>query len=169
MGTATAFLSGEKEHGNPTMWPWWKSAGWQRNVGRNTTIVKLQFTNSSKWHCFSETQHEICGKACTGNRTQCDCFFPAAACFYLAHSPGRAGMPCTRGNGMATLQGIDAELLEHRDAIGSDMCPQHLNMSQDTRFPIVGWGLFATACGPQPDMNAICLGYAARLARTNLA
>ena len=149
-GLATAFYLA-KEHGIhnvAVVEKGWIGSG---NVGRNTTIVRSNYELRPNALFYEHSMKLWEGLSQVLNY---NVMFSQRGVLYLAHSPGELDAHATRGNAMR-LHGIDAELLD-RDAIARYV-PQ-LDMSQDTRFPIVG-GLLQPRAGTARH-DAIAWGYA---------
>ncbi|MEE8307716.1 MAG: sarcosine oxidase subunit beta family protein [Gammaproteobacteria bacterium] len=121
------------------------------NVGRNTTIVRSNYLLCAnarfyEWSMklWENLSHEL----------NYNVMFSQRGVLNLAHTPSQLDAFARRGNAMR-LNAIDAELLE-RDEIAK-LVP-NLDLSDDTRFPIIG-GLFQPRGGTVRH-DAVAWGYA---------
>lgn len=149
-GLATAFYLA-KEHGIhnvAVVEKGWIGSG---NVGRNTTIVRSNYElrPNALFYEYSMKLWEGLSQVLNYN-----VMFSQRGVLNLAHSPGELDVFATRGNALR-LHGIDAELLDRNEV--ARFVPQ-LDMSAETRFPIVG-GLLQPRAGTARH-DAIAWGYA---------
>lgn len=149
-GLATAFYLA-KEHGIhnvAVVEKGWIGSG---NVGRNTTIVRSNYElrPNALFYEYSMKLWEGLSQVLNYN-----VMFSQRGVLNLAHSPGELDAFATRGNALR-LHGIDAELLDRNEV--ARFVPQ-LDMSAETRFPIVG-GLLQPRAGTARH-DAIAWGYA---------
>ncbi|MCR9235689.1 MAG: sarcosine oxidase subunit beta family protein [Alphaproteobacteria bacterium] len=149
-GLATAFYLA-KEHGIhnvAVVEKGWIGSG---NVGRNTTIVRSNYELRPNALFYEHSMRLWEGLSQVLNY---NVMFSQRGVLNLAHSPGELDAFATRGNALR-LHGIDAELLDRNEV--TRFVPQ-LDMSAETRFPIVG-GLLQPRAGTARH-DAIAWGYA---------
>lgn len=149
-GLATAFYLA-KEHGIhnvAVVEKGWIGGG---NVGRNTTIVRSNYELRPNALFYEHSMKLWEGLSQVLNY---NVMFSQRGVLNLAHSPGELDAFATRGNALR-LHGIDAELLDRNEV--ARFVPQ-LDMSAETRFPIVG-GLLQPRAGTARH-DAIAWGYA---------
>lgn len=149
-GLATAFYLA-KEHGIhnvAVVEKGWIGSG---NVGRNTTIVRSNYELRPNALFYEHSMRLWEGLSQVLNY---NVMFSQRGVLNLAHSPGELDAFATRGNALR-LHGIDAELLDRNEV--ARFVPQ-LDMSAETRFPIVG-GLLQPRAGTARH-DAIAWGYA---------
>lgn len=149
-GLATAFYLA-KEHGIhnvAVVEKGWIGGG---NVGRNTTIVRSNYELRPNALFYEHSMRLWEGLSQVLNY---NVMFSQRGVLNLAHSPGELDAFATRGNALR-LHGIDAELLDRNEV--ARFVPQ-LDMSAETRFPIVG-GLLQPRAGTARH-DAIAWGYA---------
>ncbi|WP_306256860.1 sarcosine oxidase subunit beta family protein [Pararhizobium sp. IMCC21322] len=149
-GLATAFYLA-KEHGIhnvAVVEKGWIGSG---NVGRNTTIVRSNYERRPNALFYEHSLKLWEGLSQVLNY---NVMFSQRGVLNLAHSPGELDAFATRGNALR-LHGIDAELLDRNEV--ARFVPQ-LDMSAETRFPIVG-GLLQPRAGTARH-DAIAWGYA---------
>lgn len=149
-GLATAFYLA-KEHGIhnvAVLEKGWVGSG---NVGRNTTIVRSNYELRANALFYEHSMKLWEGLSQVLNY---NVMFSQRGVLNLAHSPGELDSFAIRGNALL-LNGVDAKLLD-RDEVAK-FAPQ-LDMSQETRFPIVG-GLLQPRGGTARH-DAVAWGYA---------
>lgn len=149
-GLATAFYLA-KEHGIhnvAVVEKGWIGSG---NVGRNTTIVRSNYGLRPNALFYEHSMRLWEGLSQVLNY---NVMFSQRGVLNLAHSPGELDAFATRGNALR-LHDIDAELLDRNEV--ARFVPQ-LDMSAETRFPIVG-GLLQPRAGTARH-DAIAWGYA---------
>jgi len=121
------------------------------NVARNTTIVRSNYlhTANARFYDWSLKLWENLSHELNFN-----IMFSQRGVLNLAHTPSQLDAFARRGNAMR-LNGIDAELLECEEI--AKLAP-NLDLSGDTRFPIVG-GLLQPRGGTVRH-DAVAWGYA---------
>ena len=149
-GLATAYYLA-KNHGIKDIAVLEKSWIGGGNVGRNTTIVRSNYllTANARFYEWSMKLWEGLSHELNYN-----VMFSQRGVLNLAHTPSQLDAFARRGNAMR-LNGIDAELLDC-DEIAKRV--PRLDLSRETRFPIVG-GLFQPRGGTVRH-DAVAWGYA---------
>jgi len=121
------------------------------NTGRNTTIVRSNYYLEANAHFYENSMKLWEGMS---QELNFNVMFSSRGVLNLAHTPSAIDSFQRRGNAMR-LNGIDAEYM-NRDQIAK-MVPL-LNMSPDSRFPVMG-GLLQPRAGTARH-DAVAWGYA---------
>ena len=126
----------------------WLGSG---NIGRNTTIVRSNYLLPANAHFYEHSMKLWEGLSQDLNY---NVMFSQRGVLNLAHTPSQMDAYARRGNAMR-LHGIDAELLD-RDQVAK--YAPGIDMSQNTRFPVVG-GLLQPRAGTARH-DAVAWGFA---------
>jgi methylglutamate dehydrogenase subunit A len=121
------------------------------NIGRNTTIVRSNYMLPANAYFYEHSMKLWEGLSRDLNY---NVMFSQRGVLNLAHTPGQMDTYARRGNAMR-LHGIDAELLD-RDQVAK--YAPGIDMSRNTRFPVVG-GLLQPRAGTARH-DAVAWGFA---------